>query len=161
MAAKSLLWLLEELVAGGAGCPYCCVRQSLKLYSGNGNNMFACGYEITNITIDTLFFPPSLKVYHSPIITHTHSIQTVSTIIEYIILTAISSMNTLIRGMFCWMKGLRAVIKRSFALNSTRLAMFWTAFATSFSVRSAFGLGGSEERIIFQCGCYERERKKR
>ena len=38
-------------------------------------------------------------------------------------------------GMCLTIKGLRVVIKGSFALNSTRLARFCTAFATSFRVR--------------------------
>ena len=38
-------------------------------------------------------------------------------------------------GMCLTMKGFRVVMKGSLALNSTRLARFCTAFATSFSVR--------------------------
>ena len=35
------------------------------------------------------------------------------------------------------MKSFKETMYGSFALNSTRLARFWTAFVTSFNVRSA------------------------
>ena len=61
------------------------------------------------------------------------------------LLTEISLMNFIIGGRLRWTKGLSAVIKFSFTLNSTKLAMFWVVFVTSFSVLSAVGLGGSDE----------------
>ena len=54
------------------------------------------------------------------------------------------------------MKSFRETMNGSLALNSTRLARFWTAFVTSFNVRSATmdgvsivtGKGGFEIHVI-------------
>lgn len=53
----------------------------------------------------------------------------------HITLTESLSMNLTMSGMCLVMKGLRLVIKGSLLLNSTRLARFWTALATSFRDR--------------------------
>ena len=63
-----------------------------------------------------------------------------------ILLTEIESMNVIICGRHRWTKGLSAVIKFSFTLKSTKLAMFCVLFVTSFSVLSAVGLGGSAKK---------------
>ena len=50
-------------------------------------------------------------------------------------------MNLIISGMRLMMKGLRVVMNGSLVLNSTRLARFCTAFATSLRVREAASEG--------------------
>lgn len=64
-------------------------------------------------------------------------------------------------GMCLTIKGLRVVIKGSFALNSTRLARFCTAFATSFRVRDedSEGLAVEEREGVGRMGGRERGRE--
>lgn len=70
--------------------------------------------------------------------------------IHALALTESLSMNLIMSGMFLVMKGLRLVMKGSLVLNSTRLARFWTALATSLREREedSEGLpGGGEGRV--------------
>lgn len=53
----------------------------------------------------------------------------------HVALTESLSMNLIMSGMFLMMKGLRLVMNGSLVLNSTRLARFWTALATSLRER--------------------------
>ena len=71
-----------------------------------------------------------------------------------------SSINLIICCRQRWTNGLSAVMKFSFTLNSTKLATFWVHFVTSFSVRSAVGLGGSVERKEKREKEREREREE-